>query len=185
MEFESVSKEIIGCAIEVHRLLGPGLLESAYEECMVYELLKKGVKVERQKPIPVIYKEIKFDCGYRLDLLVENSVIIELKSIEGFAPVHEAQILTYMRFSNIKNGFTDKFQCHSFKERIKKVRFVIFVDLREITKPLDNHYLNLNNNTNDKKIEYNPDLSLIRDHTFFLQINNDEDQPGFKSQFCY
>ena len=101
MEFDLLSKEIIGCAISVHRTLGPGLLESAYEECMIYELSVKGFKVERQKPIPIVYKEIKLDCGYRLDLLVENRVVVELKSIESISPVHEAQILTYMRFSKI------------------------------------------------------------------------------------
>jgi GxxExxY protein len=123
MEFDLVSKEIIGCAIEVHRGLGPGLLESAYEECLVYELLKKGRQVERQKPVPVIYKEIKLDCGYRLDLLVEKRVVVELKSIDSFSPVHEAQILTYMKFSNIKTGLLINFNVTVLKNGLK--RFVL------------------------------------------------------------
>lgn len=105
MQFEQITKEIIGAAIEVHKALGPGLLESAYEECLAYELIQKGLKVERQKPVPVIYKEIKLDYGYRIDLLVEDSVIVELKSIEAFAPIHEAQILTYMKFAEKKSWF--------------------------------------------------------------------------------
>jgi GxxExxY protein len=123
MEFDLISKEIIGCAIEVHRTLGPGLLESAYEECLVYELLKRGLYVERQKPIPLIYKEIRLDCGYRLDLLVENCVVVELKSIEAFAPVHEAQILTYMRFSKKKTGLLINFNVTVLKNGLK--RFVL------------------------------------------------------------
>ena len=94
MEFDLVSKEIIGSAIEVHRILGPGMLESAYEECLTYELIQKGLKVDRQKPIPLVYKGIKMDCGYRLDLLVDKKVIVEVKSVDFIIPVHEAQILT-------------------------------------------------------------------------------------------
>ena len=120
MEFENISRSIIGCAIEVHRLLGPGLLESTYEECLVYELNNKKLKVERQKPIPVIYKEHRLNCGYRLDLLVENNVIIELKSIEFFAPVHTAQILTYMRLSGIKIGLLINFNVTVLKNGIKR-----------------------------------------------------------------
>jgi len=120
MEFDSLSKEIIGSAIEVHKLLGPGLLESTYEECLMYELSRKGLKVERQKPLPIIYKEIKLDYGYRLDLVVENKVIIELKSIDGFAPVHEAQILTYMKLSNIKVGLLINFNVTVLKNGLKR-----------------------------------------------------------------
>ncbi len=119
MEFDLLSKEIIGCAISVHRTLGPGLLESAYEECMIYELSVKGFKVERQKPIPIVYKEIKLDCGYRLDLLVENRVVVELKSIESISPVHEAQILTYMRFSKIKIGLLINFNVTTIRQGLK------------------------------------------------------------------
>lgn len=100
---------IIGCAIEVHKYLGPGLLESAYEECLSFELQNAGLKIERQKAVPVIYKKIKLDCGYRIDILFENSVIIELKSIDAIAPVHEAQILTYMKFSQMNTRIIDKF----------------------------------------------------------------------------
>ena len=123
MEFDQISGTIIGCAIDVHKLLGPGLLESAYEECMVYELLAKGLVVERQKPIPVIYKDIRLDYGYRLDLLVENLVIVELKSIDTISPVHEAQILTYMRFSKIKTGLLINFNVTVLKYGLK--RFVL------------------------------------------------------------
>lgn len=104
----------------MHRILGPGLLESTYEQCLLFELSEKGIVVERQKPIPVIYKEFKLDCGYRLDLLVENRVIIELKSIEYFAPVHAAQILTYMKLSGIKTGLLINFNVTVLKNGIKR-----------------------------------------------------------------
>ena len=120
MKFEQITKEIIGAAIEVHKALGPGLLESAYEECLAYELIQKGLKVERQKPVPVIYKEIKLDYGYRIDLLVEDSVIIELKSIEAFAPIHEAQILTYMKFAEKKVGLLINFNVTVLKNGLKR-----------------------------------------------------------------
>lgn len=95
MEFENLSKELIGAAIEVHKFLGPGLLESAYEECLCYELTKREIKFERQKPIPVVYKEIKLECGYRADIIVENKILIELKSIDAINPIHEAIVLTF------------------------------------------------------------------------------------------
>lgn len=120
MEFEVITREIIGSAIEVHRKLGPGLLESAYEECLSYELLSKGFKIERQKPVPIIYKEVRLDCGYRLDLLVEKTVIVELKSIESINPVHEAQILTYMRFSNIRIGLLINFNVTVLRNGLKR-----------------------------------------------------------------
>ena len=120
MEFDIFSKEIIGSAIEVHRLLGPGLLESAYEECMAFELINKGLSIERQKPVPIVYKQIRLNCGYRLDLLVERSVIVELKSIEAIAPVHEAQMLTYMRFSNVKTGLLINFNVTVLKNGLKR-----------------------------------------------------------------
>jgi GxxExxY protein len=123
MEFENITREIIGAAIEVHKQLGPGLLESAYEECLVFELKQKGYRVERQKPVPVMYKEIKLDYGYRIDVLVENKVLLELKSIEAIAPVHEAQILTYMKFSGIKIGLLMNFNVTVLKNGLK--RFVL------------------------------------------------------------
>ncbi len=120
MELNQLTEKIIGCAIEVHRSLGPGLLESAYEECLLFELQKSGLKAERQKPVPVIYKEIKLDCGYRIDILVENTVIIELKTVDAFNPVHEAQILTYMKFSNKSIGMLINFNVTLLKNGIKR-----------------------------------------------------------------
>jgi GxxExxY protein len=120
MKFEELSKVIIGAAIEVHKLLGPGLLESAYEECLTYELLKNNLIVERQKPIPIIYKEIKLDCGYRLDLLVNNKIIIEIKSVDALAPVHTAQILTYMKFAEKEVGLLINFNVTRLKDGIKR-----------------------------------------------------------------
>lgn len=122
MELNQITDKVIGCAIEVHRSLGPGLLESAYEECLFFELQKSGLKVERQKPVPVIYKEIKLDCGYRIDILVENSVIIELKTVDAFNPVHEAQILTYMKFSNKSVGLLINFNVTLLKNGIKRYK---------------------------------------------------------------
>jgi GxxExxY protein len=123
MEFENITKEIIGAAIEVHKHLGPGLLESAYEECLVYELLQKGYKIERQKAVPVVYKEIVLDYGYRIDILVENKVLLELKSVEALAPVHEAQILTYMKFSEKKIGLLINFNVTVLKNGLKRFVF--------------------------------------------------------------
>ena len=123
MKFEQLSKEIIGCAIEVHKNIGPGMLESAYEECLAYELKQKGLNFERQKPVPVHYKEIKLDCGYRIDLLVEKLIILELKSIDSLSKIHTAQILTYMRFANIKTGLLINFNVTVLKNGIK--RFVL------------------------------------------------------------
>ena len=120
MEFDSLSRQIIGCAIEVHKMLGPGLLESAYEECLVYELNGLGIQVARQRPVPVVYKEIKLDCGYRLDLIVENKIIVELKSVDALAPVHEAQILTYMKFSKIRTGLLINFNVTAIKHGIRR-----------------------------------------------------------------
>ena len=90
-----ITEQIIGAAISVHRALGPGLLESAYEACPLYELTQQGLKVEAQKPLPVVYREVKLDCGYRLDLLVEDAVIVELKSVDRLAPIHSAQLMSY------------------------------------------------------------------------------------------
>ncbi|MES2591902.1 MAG: GxxExxY protein [Bacteroidota bacterium] len=122
METNLITEKIIGCAIEVHRNLGPGLLESAYEECLTFELQKAGLKTERQKAVPVIYKDIKLDCGYRIDILVENTVIIELKTVDAFNPVHEAQILTYMKFSNKSIGLLINFNVTLLKNGIKRYK---------------------------------------------------------------
>ncbi|NDV93767.1 GxxExxY protein [Dysgonomonas sp. 521] len=118
--YSELTSKIIGCAIEVHKLLGPGLLESAYEECLSYELQKAGLKVERQKALPVVYKEIKLDCGYRIDILVENLVVLELKSVDVLNPVHEAQILTYLKFSDKKVGLLINFNVTLLKNGLKK-----------------------------------------------------------------
>ena len=92
-----ITEQIIGAAIEVHRAVGPGLLESAYEACLVFELRQRGFKVEQQKPLPVVYKNVKLDCGYRLDLVVEDCVIVEIKAVERLTSVHDAQLLSYLR----------------------------------------------------------------------------------------
>ena len=120
MLFEDITKIIIGCAINVHKELGPGLLESAYEECLYYELIKAGLKAERQKAIPIIYKEIKLDCGYCVDLIVEDKVVIELKTVDEFNPVHEAQILTYLKFAEKKLGLLINFNVLRLKDGIKR-----------------------------------------------------------------
>jgi len=97
MRDNAITREIIGAAIEVHRALGPGLLESAYEECLWSELALRKLRVERQKPVALVYKDVKLECGYRIDLFVESKIVVELKSIDAFAPIHEAVILTYIR----------------------------------------------------------------------------------------
>jgi GxxExxY protein len=118
-----ITSEIIASAINVHRILGPGLLESAYEECLAFELKKAGLEVDRQIPVPIIFKEIKLECGYRIDILVENTVIIELKSVDALAPIHEAQILTYLKFSNKKIGLLINFNVTLLKNGIKRYLF--------------------------------------------------------------
>ena len=109
--------------MEVHKLWGPGLLESAYEECLVYELINAGLFVERQKAVPVIYKEIKLECGYRIDILVENTIVVELKTVDAFNDVHEAQVLTYMKFAIKPVGLLINFNVVMLKNGIR--RFVM------------------------------------------------------------
>lgn len=116
-----LTETIIGCAIEVHRALGPGLLESVYEECLCYELQLKGLNIERQKILPIAYKEVKLEAGYRLDLVVEGKVIVELKCIEKLMPVHEAQIMTYLRLTRIKTGLLINFFTPVLKDGIKRI----------------------------------------------------------------
>jgi GxxExxY protein len=101
---EELTELVIGAAIEVHKALGPGLLESAYEECLCHELSLRGISFERQLPLPVEYKGVKLDCGYRIDLIVENKLILELKCVEHVLPVHEAQLLTYLRMTGLRVG---------------------------------------------------------------------------------
>lgn len=120
MEYEDLTRTIIGCAIEVHKELGPGLLDSSYEECLAYELTKVGLKIERQKPVPVVYKEIKLECRDRIDILVEDKVVPEIKTVDEFNPVHEAQILTYLKFSQKKAGLLINFNVLKMKDGIKR-----------------------------------------------------------------
>lgn len=119
-ELNRLTEKIIGAAIEVHRHLGPGLLESAYETCLVYELERLGLTVERQKILSLVYKEILLDQGYRLDLLVEQEVIVELKVVEQISPVHEAQILSYLKFSGCKIGLLINFNVKLLKTGIHR-----------------------------------------------------------------
>ena len=112
---------IVKSALEIHRVLGPGLLESTYETCLIYELIQCGLNVESQKALPVLYKEIKLDCGYRIDILVEKKVIIEIKSVESLNDIHMAQILTYLKLSNCKLGYLINFNTKLIKNGIKRV----------------------------------------------------------------
>ena len=112
---------IIGSAIRVHRELGPGLLESAYEPCLMYELVEEGLHIERQKSLPVIYKGVSLDCGYRLDLVVENKIILELKTVEKILPIHEAQILSYLKLSGYRLGFLINFHVDVLKNGIRRI----------------------------------------------------------------
>src|SRR2546421_12730263 len=120
MTDNEITREIIGAAMEVHRLLGPGLLESAYEECLVRELALRKLNVERQKPVQIVYKDVKLECGYRIDLLVENRVVVELKSIETLATIHEAIILTYLRLSGRRLGLLINFNVTVLRDGIKR-----------------------------------------------------------------
>ncbi len=121
MEINSISEQILRAAYKVHSTLGPGLLESAYQACLVYELKKEGFLVETEKPLPLIYEEVKLDCGYRIDVLVEDSVIVELKTVDGFSDVHVAQMLTYLRLAKKRVGLLINFNTKSLKNGIKRV----------------------------------------------------------------
>lgn len=121
MELNEISEKIIGCAIKVHKALGPGLLESTYEVCLVYELQKAGLKVESQLALPVIYDGIKLDAGYRIDLLVEDSVIVELKAIDSLLPIHEAQVLSYLKLSGKKIGLLINFNVKLLVNGVKRL----------------------------------------------------------------
>lgn len=121
MNENEISNIILNCAFKVHSKLGSGLLEKVYRESLAYELSKKGLKIEQEVPLPVIYEEIKFECGYRVDILVEKKVIIELKVVEDFKIEHIAQCLTYMRFANCKLGLLLNFYKKSLKDGIKRV----------------------------------------------------------------
>ncbi|MBK6913077.1 MAG: GxxExxY protein [Ignavibacteriales bacterium] len=121
MNQEEIFKKILDCSFQVHTALGPGLLESAYEECLYFELVNAGLKVEKQKPLPLVYKEVKLDAGYRVDLLVENCIIVEIKSVEALADIHLAQILTYLKLSKCRLGLLANFNVKHLKEGIKRV----------------------------------------------------------------
>ena len=123
MNFDELSNSVIGCAIEVHRTLGPGLLESAYEQCLAREFSLAGIAFETQKPLPVEYKGIQLDCGYRLDLFIENNLILEIKAVNQLLPIHEAQILTYMRLTKAPVGLLINFNVVRLREGIK--RFIL------------------------------------------------------------
>lgn len=121
MEINQITHEILDSAYKIHSKLGPGLLESAYQACLVYELRNKGLKVEVEKPLPLIYEEVKLECGYRIDLLVENQVVVELKTIEAFTDVHIAQVLTYLKLSDNQVGLLINFYTKSLKDGIKRL----------------------------------------------------------------
>ncbi|HVC53411.1 MAG TPA: GxxExxY protein [Stellaceae bacterium] len=118
---DPLTEKIIGFAIEVHRQLGPGLLESAYEECLCHELSQDGLAFKRQVPLPVVYKSVRLDCGYRLDIVVENKAIIELKAVDRLMPIHEAQLITYLKLSGIPTGLLLNFHTAVLREGIRRL----------------------------------------------------------------
>ena len=118
---DELTRMVIGKAIEVHRFLGPGLLESSYQKCLAYELIKAGLDVEEEKPLPLVYKEVKLDCGYRLDLLVENCLVIEIKSAEAITPIHVAQLITYLRLTGSTLGLLLNFNVQIMKDGIRRI----------------------------------------------------------------
>lgn len=121
MHENEIASKIIGVAIEVHQALGPGLLEHAYKECLFYKLCEAGLSVEKEKPMPLIFEKVKLDCGYRIDLLVENKVVIELKSVDAITDVHLAQTLTYLKLGNFKLGLLINFNVALLKNGIKRI----------------------------------------------------------------
>lgn len=116
-----LSDRVLDCAFSVHRALGPGLLESAYEACLTYELRKRGMHVERQKELSVIYEEVMIECGFRADLIVENSIIVELKTVGQMAPIHHAQLMTYLRLTGLRLGLLINFNVKLLKDGIKRI----------------------------------------------------------------
>lgn len=121
IDINHLSSKIIGAAIEVHKALGPGLLESTYEECLCYELNLRGLGFERQKSLPITYKNMKLDCGYRLDIVVENKIVLELKSCEKIEPIHKAQLLTYLRLSSLNLGLLLNFNVPVMRDGIVRI----------------------------------------------------------------
>ena len=120
-ELDAISKGVIGAAIDVHRVLGPGLLEAAYESCLAFELAQSGHVVERQKPIPIIYKAVEVDAGFRVDLLVDQRIIVELKAVEAIAPIHKAQLLTYLKLTGLKVGLLMNFNVNVLRHGLHRV----------------------------------------------------------------
>jgi GxxExxY protein len=120
VKFDELSNKVLGCAIEVHRQLGPGLLESTYEQCMAYELSRASIPFQLQVALPIQYKEARLDCGYRIDVLVDEQLIVELKCVEQLSKIHEAQILTYMRLAKLKVGLLINFNVPLLKRGIKR-----------------------------------------------------------------
>ena len=120
-DLNKITEAIISSAIAFHRELGPGLLESTYEACLTYELIERGFLAERQKTLPVTYREVSLDCGYRIDLLVENQVIVELKTVESLAPIHEAQLLSYLKLSGCAVGLLINFNVRVLKNGIRRI----------------------------------------------------------------
>ncbi|MBG6186663.1 GxxExxY protein [Flavobacterium sp. CAN_S2] len=121
MTENEISKIVFESALKVHKVLGPGLLESAYEECLFYELKKSNLKVEKQKALPLIYEEVKLDVGYRIDMIIENKFIVEVKSVEALTDVHLAQLLTYLRLSDCRLGLLINFNVKLLKEGVRRV----------------------------------------------------------------
>jgi GxxExxY protein len=117
-----ITEKIIGCAIEVHRALGPGLLESAYEECLSFELSQSNISFEKQVPLPVIYKGVKLECGYRMDLVIDRLIVVEIKAVERILPVHEAQLLSYLKLANKPLGLLINFHVPVLKNGLKRIR---------------------------------------------------------------
>ena len=120
-DLNAITEGIIGAAMDVHRALGPGLLESAYEACMFFELSQTGFRVERQQPLPVVYRGIQLDCGYRLDLVVEDSVIVEVKAVDRLAAIHQAQLLSYLKLSGRQVGLLINFNVGLLKDGVRRV----------------------------------------------------------------
>jgi len=121
MDIEEMFKKILDCSFQVHTALGPGLFESTYEECLFYELTQLGLKVEKQKALPLVYKEVKLEAGFRIDLIVEDSIIIEIKAVESLSDIHLAQILTYLKLSKCKLGLLVNFNVKHLKNGIQRV----------------------------------------------------------------
>ena len=118
---DGITQRIIGAAIEVHKTVGPGLLESAYQACLAFELRQLGLNVEEQVPLPVIYKDVKLECGYRMDLVVENAIVVEIKAVEALAPIHDAQLLSYLRLSGKRVGLLMNFHVRVLKDGLKRI----------------------------------------------------------------